>query len=93
MLLTTLLILNSPANVASPQRPARLCPPLPAFANRAAITAAIAAEIDRALDSVKNLLDRLIFQLEAAHPAITAARKRVNAGNNRSAPAIVPPAA
>ena len=51
---------------------------------RVAITAAIAAKIERALANLKNVLDRLIVQFTAEHPAFaaayTAARKIVTRG-------------
>ena len=71
--------------------------PRAAIASRVAITAAIPAEIDRALDNLKNVLDRLIVQFQADHPAFTtaytAARKIVNSGNSHTPPAAVPPVA
>jgi hypothetical protein len=68
-----------------------------AIVNRVPVTAAIAAEIRRALDNLKNVLDRLIVQFEADYPAFTAAyasaRKIVSAGNSRAVQqADVPPA-
>jgi len=69
--------------------------PRAAIASRVAVTAAIAAEIDRALANLKNVLDRLILQFQADHPAFTtayaAARKIVNSGNSHAAPAPAPP--
>lgn len=70
--------------------------PRAAVANRVAITAAIAAEIARADANLKHVLDRLILQFHADHPAFTAAydaaRKIVNAGNSRATPADTTPA-
>ena len=68
--------------------------PRAAVASRVAITEAIAAEITRALGNLKNVLDRLIPQFDAAEPAFTAAyaaaRKIVNAGNSHAVPASIP---
>ncbi|MEO5913404.1 MAG: hypothetical protein ABIS50_04170 [Luteolibacter sp.] len=69
--------------------------PRAAIANRTAITAAIAAELDRATDSLKNVLDRLIVQFAADHPAFTtayaAARKVISTGTTSKPAATVPP--
>jgi hypothetical protein len=70
--------------------------PRAAVASRVAITEAIAAEITRALGNLKNVLDRLIPQFDAAEPVFTAAyataRKIVNAGNtHETKPAVTPP--
>ncbi len=58
--------------------------PRAAIASRKAITEAIAAEIDRAKDNLTNVLDRLILQFEAGHPAFVsayeAARKIIRTG-------------
>jgi len=74
--------------------------PRAAIATRVATTEAIAAEIDRAIDNLKMVIDRLIVQFESSHPAFTAAyaaaRKIVNAGNRHAATtaaAAVPPQA
>jgi len=73
--------------------------PRAAIATRVATTEAIAAEIDRAIDNLKMIIDRLIVQFESSHPAFTAAyaaaRKIVNAGNRHAATtaAAVPPQA
>jgi len=71
--------------------------PRAAIANRVAVTEAIAAEIERALANLKNVLDRLIVQFTADHPAFTTAyataRKIVNAGNSHATPDPVPPIA
>ena len=71
--------------------------PRDAIASRVAITAAIGAEIELALANLKNVLDRLVVQFTAEHPAFaaayTAARKIVNAGNTHAIPAIIPPVA
>ncbi len=60
--------------------------PRAAVAGRSGITEAIAAEITRADANLQNILDRLILQFQADHPAfITAyatARKIVNAGSS-----------
>jgi hypothetical protein len=70
---------------------AMLGTPRAAIATRVATTEAIAAEIDRAMDNLKRVLDRLIVPFESSHPsfaaAYQAARKIVNAGNSHAGPA------
>jgi hypothetical protein len=65
--------------------------PRAAIATRVATTEAIAAEIDRAIDNLKKVIDRLIVQFDSTHPAFTAAyaaaRKIVNSGNTHAATA------
>jgi hypothetical protein len=69
--------------------------PRAAIATRVVVTAAIAAEIDRTLENLKNVRDRLIVQFEADHPAFTAAyaaaRKIVNSGSSHGPTPPTPP--
>jgi hypothetical protein len=75
---------------------AMLGTPRAAIATRVATTEAIAAEIDRAMDNLKRVLDRLIVQFESSHPAFTsayhAARKIVDSGNSHAGAAAPPQA-
>ncbi|MCX8497300.1 MAG: hypothetical protein ORN51_14050 [Akkermansiaceae bacterium] len=58
--------------------------PRAAIVGRVAVTEAITAEIDRAKDNLTNVLDRLILQFQAEHPAFVsayeAARKVIRTG-------------
>jgi hypothetical protein len=62
--------------------------PRAAVAGRTGVTEAIKAEIERADANLENILDRLILQFAAGHPAFTTAydtaRKVVNAGGGRT---------
>jgi hypothetical protein len=79
---TTLADLQSAITAYS----ATLGTPRAAIATRVAVTQAIAAELTRSMDNLKNVLDRLVVQFETTHPAFTAAysaaRKIVNSGNH-----------
>jgi len=69
--------------------------PRAAIADRSGITEAIAAEIDHADGNLKNILDRLILQFQADHPAFTTAyataRKLVNSGGSHAPTQPAPP--
>ena len=66
-----------------------------AISGRTGITAAIAAEIDRADANLENILDRLILQFAAEHPAFTtayaSARKVINTGGGHAPAPTAPP--
>lgn len=70
--------------------------PRAAISGRTGITAAIAAEIERADANLENILDRLILQFAAANPEFTtayaSARKIVNAGGGHATPPAPAPA-
>jgi len=74
---------------------ATLGTPRAAISGRTGITAAIAAEIERADANLENILDRLILQFAADHPAFTtayaSARKVINAGGGHSTESKLPP--
>lgn len=66
-----------------------------AISGRTGVTAAIAAEIDRADANLDNILDRLTLQFTTGNPNFTtayaSARKVINASNNHE-PKPAPPA-